>query len=344
VAPAPPRARWRRRGWEAEKWEALPQGTDEDGVVERAIAQLEEYAFRAGSDRVAAQADWVALDDPDLSGLRDRSELQLWASHHLPRRLPKEATSRKADVKRFTVRIAHEGALAFAASWRKRAEEAEPEAAEIAEWWRVETQIWKELGNTWREHLSWQQRLQWLKTLQEWLRASETRDKVDFSYEARGAAADAMSRALFDELAGLASDGASSERTPAPRSSPRDVLTWVGARAEHARVAHEAGENQADRSGALRAKVERREALRAVRVWTRLAEALELELERPCEGDSDEELRKRDEELRARMDLIRAELPARNRPRPTLRQSPAGLLQAARNRWSGPGRNRGRPR
>jgi hypothetical protein len=342
-APVRPRARWRRRRRkEAERWEALPRGTDADSVVEQAIAQLEEYAFQAGSDRVAAQADWVALDDPDLSGLRHRPELQLWASHHLPRRLPKEATSRKADVKRFIVRIAHEGACAFAEAWQERARQPQPEAPEIAEWWRVETEIWKELANAWREHLSWEQRLQWLKTLQEWLLASKTDGKVDFSYEARGAAADTMSPALFSELGALANDGAADNGTPQSHWSQPSVLTWVDARAGHARRAHEAGEERANRRGALRARAERREALRAARVWTRLAETLERELTRPSEdepNDEDEAKRKlheRDEELRTQIDLIRAELPA-PRAIASPRGGPARLLWVARSRWPGPG-------
>lgn len=88
--PAPARPRWGRRRWEVEKWEALPQGADSDSVVAGAIDQLEEYAFQAGSDRVAAQADWVALDDPDLSGLRDRPELQLGPATTSPEDCPRK--------------------------------------------------------------------------------------------------------------------------------------------------------------------------------------------------------------------------------------------------------------
>ncbi|HEV7616127.1 MAG TPA: hypothetical protein VGO36_07840 [Solirubrobacterales bacterium] len=336
--------------------DALPEGTDEDRIVKQAIAQLEEYAYQAGSDRVAAQADWVALDDPDLSGLRDRPELKLWASHHLPRRLPKEATSRKADVKRFIVRIAREGAYAFASTWRERAREAESEAAEIAEWWRAEAEIWAQLGNAWREHLSWEQRLQWLQTLQAWLRTTETDGRVDFSYEARGAAADTMSPALFRELGALASDGAdgAGSGSATPASSQTSVLSWVDARAEHARAAHEAGEEMANRRGSLRHKTERREALRAARVWTRLGEALDQELTRPgdveveeAEKGNEEEatiatakkLRERDEELQAWIEVIRAELPP-----PGAEAIPARLRWVARNPGTALKRSRGRRR
>lgn len=309
-------------------WRALPQRTARHDVVERAIAQLEEYAYRAGSRRVAAQADWLAIDDPDLMGLRESSEFKLWASHHLPRALPLGLSSRKADVKRFTVRVVHEGARVFATSWRDRADVDNPSAAEIVDWWRFEAEVWKALGNACREHLSWEERLKWLKILKQWLRRTEMEDRVDFSHEARGtAAADSMTQDLFDELAALAGndDGDGTPATELPPSA-QSVLPWVKERAEHVRVAHEQGEARADASGSLLAEFEREQALRTSRIWDRLADALEKELTGQCQEDSLEKLREN-------LQLIRDELA---RPiSPTARRASTLSRWTARSPWSG---------
>jgi hypothetical protein len=282
----------------------LPDQIDEGNLAHRAIEQLEEYAFRAGSDRVAAQADWVAIDDPDLSGLRDTPEFTLWAGHHLPLAIPKGRASRRADVKRFTIRVVYQGACAFAASWRERAAGTEPTATELVGWWQTEAEVWEVLGNACREHLSWQERLKWLQTLQGWLRETHRDGEVNFSYEARGAAADSMSQNLFEELAALAggaastNDSAGGEEAEAPCA-----LAWIGQRVGHVRSAHEVGEERADAEGTLREEMEHEEALRAHRAWARLAEILKLELTGACEGDSDEA-------LRGRMARVRTEFAA----------------------------------
>jgi hypothetical protein len=281
----------------------LPDRTTRQRVVRRAVAQLEEYAFRAGSDRVAAQADWVALDDPDLRGLRRSAEFRLWASHHLPRALPEEgAASRKADVKRFTIRVVHEGACIFAAAWRERAAKPYPSAAEVVEWWRTEAEIWKALGNACREHLSWQERRDWLIRLQDWLARAAREETVDFSHEARGAAvADSMSEGLFEELAKLAgSDSHNGGPTSSGTSAP-SVVVWLSRRVDHVCEAHEIGEEVADDRGVLRGETEREAALRAARLWTRLAEGLKEELTGPVTENSDEELARRIARIRAQV-------------------------------------------
>ncbi len=279
-------------------FEPLPSRTGEDRVIARAIAQLEEYAYRAGSPRVAAQADWVAIDDPDFGGLRETHQFELWASHHLPLEIPKGQASRRADVKRFTVRVVHQGARAFATTWRQRAAAAEPAAPQLVEWWRREAEVWSVLGNACREHLSWEERLKWLQTLEDWLEETEQEDAVEFGYEARGAAANSMSETLFEELAALT--GAS--RNGSPPAVGADIpcaLAWVNNRVEHVRRAYEAGEERADAEGMLLWENEHEEALRAARAWMRLAEILELELTGACKEDSEEELRERMARVRA---------------------------------------------
>ena len=276
----------------------LPERTDETEIARRAILLLEEYAFRAGSARVAAQADWVAIDDPDLSGLRLTPQYELWARHHLPLEVPKGQTSRRADVKRFTIRVVHQGARAFAATWRQRATNGRPPAPKLVRWWGAEAEVWEALGNACREHLSWTQRLKWLRTLQDWLREAEREGEVDFSYEARGAAANSMSEELFNELAGLVGTAGANGTAAEQTGDEPSALAWVEDRVECVRGAYEAGEERAGARGVLRERLEREEALRAARAWTRLAEILELELSGECAGQSDEQLRKRMEQVR----------------------------------------------
>jgi hypothetical protein len=293
-------------------------------VIKGAIAQLEEYAYRAGSHRVAAQVDWLAIDDPDLRGLRKTDEFKLWASHHLPGNVPVGLPSRKADVKRFMARVLHQGACAFAESWWERTSPGPRPASEVNGWWQVEEEIWQLLSEVCREHLSWQQRRDWLDRLREWLQETGFEDKIDFSHEARGvAAADSLPEELFDMLAGLAGapDDAQESGAPPDRAV---VLGWVKKRTEHVRAAIERGERRAGFNGRLRAEVERDEALRAARIWTQLAETLEEELNRhPPNLDQDEhrseeekaELkadleRKHARELEGKLDKIRELLPA----------------------------------
>jgi hypothetical protein len=272
----------------------LPAGVRIEQIAHTAIDQLEEYAYRAGSNRVAAQADWVAFDDPDLSGLRGEPVFRLWASHHLPHAFSPGAPARKADVKRFTVRVMREGAGLFSVTWRERAAAPRPPAREVVEWWRAEAEIWEALGRACREHLSWEERLAWLRSLKARLDVDVLRDGINFSHEAR-AVADSMSEGLLPELAALAGSEGNG-------AGSRQVLVWVNERTQHVCGAHEAGEERADGHGTLREKRERTEALRAARVWTRLAELLDEELKGNCKGDKDDVLRKRMARVREELD------------------------------------------
>jgi len=287
----------RREALRARRLRALHRKVNRRKVVRRAIEQLEEYAYRAGSRRVAAQADWLAIDDPDFTGLRDSSEFKLWASHHLPRALPRDLPTRKADVKRFTVRVVHEGALVFASSWRNRAEGDNPPATEIVEWWRFERQVWEVLAKALREHLSWQERLEWLRVLQEWQGKSQQGATIDFSHEARGAPADSMTEELFEAIADLAGHSGPAGAATA-RNGNGTILSWVEERARHVVEAHEQGEDRADDDGLLVWQAEKDEALRAHRIWNRLASTLEVELGATQEADQRPDLDERLDRIR----------------------------------------------
>lgn len=270
---------------------ALAKETTESDVIDCAIGELEDYAYRAGSERVAAQADWLAIDDPDLIGLRSTPEFRLWASHHLPRGLPPKQPSRKTNVKRFTVRVLHQGARAFAESWRHRANAQQASAAEIATWWREERRAWEMLRRSCHQHLSWSERLKGLQALQAWLDTMDRPSRIEFGHEARGdtTAAGELTDDLLERLVEL-----TGERSRSPDSrllrrkhkpkAPRAVLPWVQSRVEHVCTAYEDGEERADANGALLACIEREEALRAFRIWTRLADALAAELNGPRPG------------------------------------------------------------
>lgn len=296
------------------RWEALPRKTTPAKVIERAVAELEEYAHRAGSHRVAAQADWLAIDDPDLEGLRRKPDFKLWASHHLPRTLPPDLPTRKTDVKRFTVRVVHDGARLFAEAWRERADRADPSAAEIVGWWREERRAWELLGNACREHLSWEERLGWLRVLQDQLPAGEHRDGLDLGHEARGtAAAETVNEEIFETVAELtgarrSTSGSLRANGPDPTWTPEadTVLAWICERATEVSSAHENGERRADGRGSLLFGVERRQALKVCRLWSRLADAFEAELAAAHRDEESDGC----ELLEARIERIRSELKA----------------------------------
>jgi|GEM_PF-2123036 len=273
----------------------LPDGTEEEDLVRRAIEELEEYAYRAGSDRVASHAEWVACDDPDFEGLREEKTFRLWAKHHLPPRVRQGQPARKSDIKRFTIRVMQEGAGVFALVWRERATETRPQAAELVQRWQAEAEIWKALGKVCREHLSWEERLRWLEILKLRLQAVQTDRRIDFSHKGR-AKHDLMSEVLFGDLAELAGGNGNGA---GPVRAPADVHTWAHAHFIRVRDAYEAGEERADLRGDLKEKDEHREALRAARIWTRLSELLARELGR--EEASDDELRKDFDNLRRQL-------------------------------------------
>ena len=265
----------------------LPGETTEDKIVRRAVDELEEYAHRAGSDQVAAQADWVAIDDPDLEGLAKRKEFKLWASHHLPRGLPDERPHRNIDINRYIARMVHRGACAFADSWRARANNDTASAEAVAGWWRAERVAWMKLREFCWERRSWCRRLDVLEALESWLQAAESSHRIDFGHEARDhtVASEKMTDGLFEEIAKLVGNEVSPRK-----STPATVLCWVHRRAEHVGAMYEAGTSKVGwRKRGLAAKNERKEALRVARIWTRLADVLEAELKGRSNGEAGED-------------------------------------------------------
>jgi hypothetical protein len=254
--------------------EFLPGDTEKDKIVRRAIKELEHYAHSAGSKRVAAQADWVAIDDPDLEGLADEEAFTLWASHHLPRDLPSQRPGRNVDVNRYTARIARHGALAFAQIWWDRAQKSDAPVEIVATWWREERDAWARLADACHEFRSWRHRLEALNALEVWWQASGRPDQPELGHEDRGRTVESgkVPAAFLAELARFVGDP-----EHAQRSSSGTVLNWVHGRFESSRIAYES-EPDPRKYGRLAVAVERAAALKAARVWFRLAEVLGEEL------------------------------------------------------------------
>lgn len=255
---------------------ALPTGMTEARLIRRAVAELEKYAQRAKSHRVAAQADWVAIDDPDLSGLAKTDEFKLWASHHLPIRLPDKRPDRGADVNRYTTRIVLRGAEAFADSWQRRAATPDASADQLVTWWSEEEDAWTRLRDVCRERRSWRCRLEGLLALQAWLRSTERAERIDFGHEDRSqtVASGEVDERLFNEIVRLV--GYRASPNGGPRSQPT-LLPWLRGRALSVRDAYRTGVSHLGQ-GSLDAAAEREEALKAARIWELLADTLKREL------------------------------------------------------------------
>lgn len=254
-----------RSAWEAE--EAPPCTASKGQIVNRAVDELEEYAFRAGSGLVAAHADWIAVGDPDLRDLVEREEFELWASHHLPGELPKRRVRGNVDVDRYTTRIVQTGALIFAHCWRTRAEGHPASVKKATLWWPEERSAWRRVGKVFRERRSWEQRLEIIKSFQDWMLMEREPHWIDFSHEPRSDLAEAtkIRPTLLQSIAARigtenASGGGLGETT---------VMSWAEERVAHVRGAYESG---------LDPEEERSEVFRAALLWNNLADLLGDEL------------------------------------------------------------------
>ncbi|HST70498.1 MAG TPA: hypothetical protein VLI94_12670 [Solirubrobacterales bacterium] len=150
--------------------------------VEAAIEQLESFSYHAGSARVAAMADWIAFEDPDLKDLYQEDLFKLWGSQRFGFGLP-DVRPPQGEVDRHTVLILKRSAAAFAASWRGRAATDAVEPSSRRDWWTEELEIWERLKMICREHRNWRRRLEGFKALESWNAAHEP--TVAFAREKR---------------------------------------------------------------------------------------------------------------------------------------------------------------
>jgi tetratricopeptide (TPR) repeat protein len=265
---------------------SLPLKTAREKEFPRqAVTELEEYAHRAGSERVAGQTDWLVFQDPDLVGLVKTAEFRLWAIPHLALELPEEWPARDVEVRRYTALIVHRGALAFAKSWRDRAGEGSVPITMAIDWWRREKEVWEQISTACHQRRSWRHRLAMLKEMERWSAGNGT-VAVDLAHEHRDRSASrkVVPHQLFEQLVTKIQG---SEKLPggAGAAEVLSVQSWVNARVDTVEAAHnENPRGYVSSSGAGLHGAERRAAIAAAQLWTRLAAIMELGLKRELEG------------------------------------------------------------
>jgi hypothetical protein len=256
-----------------------PEDEGQDDYTEAAMRELEEYAHRAGSSRVAEQAEWVALEDPDLANLYRTAQFKLWANHHLPFELPEVRPQRKVDVDRVAAQMLQQGAAAFARSWQARAavETVSPEA--VATWWREETIAWRTLREVCEGGRSWRRRLDCMRALQACLAATDENEPIEFAHAFRehGQADGTRElRYVLEQIARLIGDDAGAQ--------PQQIGPWARRRAETAQALHEDPTASA-LAWRTALTAERSEARLAARIWDALARSVAAELAGRSDGD-----------------------------------------------------------
>jgi hypothetical protein len=253
--------------------------------AKRATTELEEYAHRAGSERVAGQADWLVFQDPDFAALVETPQFRLWAIPHLAFDTPWKRPVRDVEIRRYTALIVHRGALAFAKSWRDRAGEGSVPITTAIEWWQREKEIWEQISTACRERRSWRHRLALLREMERWS-SGNGGAAVDLAHERRDRSASRrmVPHELFDELVKrIQGDGNPTNGAEAKVSS---IQGWVNARVAIVEAAYGKTPRKyvsTPRAGLFGA--EREAAIAVAQIWTRLATILELGLRRELEGE-----------------------------------------------------------
>jgi hypothetical protein len=226
--------------------------------VKAAIEQLESFSYYARSARIAAMADWIAFEDPDLDDLYPYAEFKLWGSQRFGFGLPENRPSR-VGVERHTILILKRSAAAFAASWRSRAVTPGVAPSSLLDWWTEELEIWERLGRICRGQQSWRHRLDGFNALERWNAANEL--KVEFTREKREhqIGCEPFSHGCLEGLVTLmesADDGKEA------------LLTWVKGRTGEVTIScGRLGAAPASASAVL-PRTERKAALEAATIWS----------------------------------------------------------------------------
>jgi len=232
--------------------------------VRAAIEQLESFSYHAGSPRVAAMADWIAFEDPDLEDLYRQEEFKLWGSQRFGFGLPVERPP-QGEVDRHTVLILKRSAAAFAASWRGRVAMGAVGPSSRRDWWTVELEIWERLEMICREHRDWRRRLECFEALEKWNAANEP--SVAFAREKREhrVATEPLPSSYLEDLR---------EQIGFEKHGNGRSLSWVMSRVGKVTTAYEElPQPWRDRPVAL-SEDEREAAIQAARFWSEIEQIL----------------------------------------------------------------------
>lgn len=242
----------------------LPLGKlSEEQLIEAAIIHLDRYAETAGSGRIASQEGWIGAEDPDLAGLTESERFRAWARAHLSERLPEYRPKRTIDVAHFLRVVLQAGAEAMADAWKERAVNEDP-AANAEGWWCDDDEMWRVVDNACQQYRTWRHRLAAIEQVNKRRAALgqpilESRpswreraggENEDEHYHEKG---------LEKIATAIGIEGDASHMAP---------IIWTGARLSAIREARERG-------ALIDPEIERRAALRAARIWRRLARALD---------------------------------------------------------------------
>lgn len=240
--------------------------TSSSAWVKRAIKELESFSYHAGSPRVAAMADWIAFEDPDLDDLYGDAEFKLWGSQRFGFGLP---TTRPSDegMDRHTVLILKRSAAAFAASWRGRAATDSAQPSSLLGWWTEELEIWERLKMICRGHRNWRRRLECFRALERWNQTNEP--TIDFTQEKR------QHRLVAEPIQGDCLEGL---RRQIDSSGAGSILGWVAGHVGRTTITTRRRSPYSTKDGLPLPLVDREAAGEAARIWTEIERELEAAL------------------------------------------------------------------
>ena len=188
--------------------EGRRSGKRERDLAEAAVAELQSAVRVGGSEKTAAQWDWILREDPDLSGVRAEPEFRQFESERFPSSEPSPV--RPAEIVRLVAArhcaiLCRECAAQLERQWHSRADNAKPtDAHEALRWWEEERGAWRLARNLSLHHRHWQTRLDVIKQMQRFCEVHDLGDfvvpKPAFSDERIDATADEIDKAARREM------------------------------------------------------------------------------------------------------------------------------------------------
>jgi hypothetical protein len=139
------------------------------GLARAAVLRLEQANACADSAYIASRRDWLVSEDPDLRGLRARTEfaefevMQLPSSSITPRR---PVAVQKLESSRYVRALLLAASCQWQATWRARREE-RPDVGTVLEWVADELRAWDAVRTVARHYRHSGSRLALIASLQE---------------------------------------------------------------------------------------------------------------------------------------------------------------------------------